>query len=62
MVRLEVLTAAACMKMVFWVVSPCNLAVVYQRHDGGGSKDLLNVGKHLTYYTALQPRRQPSSY
>jgi hypothetical protein len=28
----------------------------------GGSKDLWNVGKLLPDYTALQPRRQPSSY
>jgi hypothetical protein len=24
--------------------------------------DLWNVGKHLSDYTAFQPRRQPSSY
>jgi hypothetical protein len=30
--------------------------------DDGGSKDLWNVGKLLPDYTALQPRRQPSSY
>jgi hypothetical protein len=38
---------------------PCFL-----RHQGdgdGGSKDLWNVGKFLSDYTALQPRRQPSS-
>jgi hypothetical protein len=33
-----------------------------QRPDDGGSKDLRNVGKLLPDYTALQPRRQPSSY
>jgi hypothetical protein len=32
------------------------------RPDDGGSKDLRNVGKLLPDYTALQPRRQPSSY
>jgi hypothetical protein len=32
------------------------------RPDDGGSKDLWNVGKLLPDYTALQPRRQPSSY
>jgi hypothetical protein len=32
------------------------------RPDDGGSKDLWNVGKRLPDYTALQPRRQPSSY
>jgi hypothetical protein len=31
------------------------------RPDDGGSKDLWNVGKLLPDYTALQPRRQPSS-
>jgi hypothetical protein len=30
-------------------------------HDGG-SKDLWDIGKLLPDYTALQPRRQPSSY
>jgi hypothetical protein len=30
--------------------------------DDGGSKDLWNFGKLLPDYTALQPRRQPSSY
>jgi hypothetical protein len=33
-----------------------------QSSDDGGSKDLQNVGKLLPDYTALQPRRQPSSY
>jgi hypothetical protein len=32
------------------------------RPDDGGSKDLWNVGKSLPDYTALQPRRQPSTY
>jgi hypothetical protein len=59
-------------KAVFWVVAPCSLVEVYQRFrgpcclqphrpDDGGSKDLWNVGKLLPDYTALQPRRQPSS-
>jgi hypothetical protein len=30
--------------------------------DDGGSKDLWNFGKPVPDYTALQPRRQPSSY
>jgi hypothetical protein len=30
--------------------------------DDGGSTDLWNVGKLIPVYTALQPRRQPSSY
>jgi hypothetical protein len=32
------------------------------RPDDGGSKDFWNIGKLLPDYTALQPRRQPSSY
>jgi hypothetical protein len=60
------------MKMtVSWVVAPCSL-VVYRRFrgacclyhqgdDDGGSKSLWNIGKFLPDYTALQPRRQPSS-
>jgi hypothetical protein len=32
------------------------------RRDNGGSKDLWNFVKLLPDYTALQPRRQPSSY
>jgi hypothetical protein len=32
------------------------------RPDDGGSKDPWNAGKLLPDYTALQPRRQPSSY
>jgi hypothetical protein len=31
------------------------------RPDDGGSTDLWNVGKLIPVYTALQPRRQPSS-
>jgi hypothetical protein len=33
----------------------------YNTDDDGGSKDLWNAGKLLPDYTALQPRRQPSS-
>jgi hypothetical protein len=45
---------------VFWVVAPwCR--VVRDRPGDGGSKDLGNVGKLLSDYTALQSRRQPSS-
>jgi hypothetical protein len=36
-------------------------ATLPHRPDDGSSKHLLNVGK-LPDYTALQPRRQPSSY
>jgi hypothetical protein len=38
------------------------MAVRAIRPDDGGSKHLWNVGKLLPDYTALQPRRQPSSY
>jgi hypothetical protein len=38
----------------------CNFNIS-DRPDDGGSKDLWNVGKLLPDYTALQPRRQPSS-
>jgi hypothetical protein len=57
---------------VFRVVALCSLVEVYQRfkgfyylhHQGDdeGSKDFWNAGKFLPDYTALQPRRQPSSY
>jgi hypothetical protein len=55
---------------VFWVVAPCNQVEVYQRFrgpcclhrtDDGCSKDFWNVGKLLPDYTALQPRRLPST-
>jgi hypothetical protein len=38
------------------------LLMITHRPDDGGSTDLWNVGKLLPDYTALQPRRQPSSY
>jgi hypothetical protein len=47
---------------VFWVVAPCSLVVRAMSPDDGGSKYLRNIGKLLPDYTALQPRRQPSSY
>jgi hypothetical protein len=57
---------------VFWVMAQCSLVDVYRRFrdtcclhhqgDDGGRKYLWNVGKLLPDYTALQPRRQPSSY
>jgi hypothetical protein len=37
------------------------LSAAPQRPDDAGSTDLRNVGKLLPVYTALQPRRQPSS-
>jgi hypothetical protein len=64
-VEFEVLTAASMKMAVFWVVAPCSLVEVYQRFRGTyclhhlGDDDG-NVGK-LPDYTALQPRRQPSS-
>jgi hypothetical protein len=62
----QVLTAASMKMAVFWVVAPCSLVEVYRRFrgdrpDDGGSKYLLNVGKLLPDYTALQTRRQSSS-
>jgi hypothetical protein len=56
---------------VFWVVAPCTLVEVYQRfrgpcclhHQGdGGSKVLWKFGTLLPDCTALQLRRQSSSY
>jgi hypothetical protein len=57
---------------VFWVVAPCSLVEVYRRFrgpcclrhrsDDEGSKDLCNIYKLVPDYTALQPRRQPSSF
>jgi hypothetical protein len=41
---------------------PCIPVNIYHSPDDGGSKYLWNVGKLLPDYTALQPRRQPSSY
>jgi hypothetical protein len=42
---------------VFWVVAPCRLGP-----DDGESTELWNIGKFIPVYTALQPKRQPSSY
>jgi ABC-type nickel/cobalt efflux system permease component RcnA len=62
---------------VFWVVAPCGLVQVYHcfrspfrrhhqgrhhRSDDGPSKNLWNIGKLIPDCTALQPRRQPSTY
>jgi hypothetical protein len=60
-----------------WVVAPCSLTARRNNRQKGplkrrytstrlhgattGSKDLWNVGTLLPHYTALQPRRQPSS-
>jgi hypothetical protein len=42
---------------VFWIVAPCNLVELYQRFRG-----LCCLHQLVPDYTALQPRRQPSSY
>jgi hypothetical protein len=42
--------------------SGCLLGFCTHHHDDGGSKVLWNVGEFLPDYTALRPRRQPSSY
>jgi nitrate reductase NapE component len=56
---------------VSWVVAPCRLTWAYQplvgpyciHHQGVyRSTDLWNICKLTTVYTALQPRRRPSSY
>jgi hypothetical protein len=39
-----------------------NTLEICQGLDDGGSKDHGKVGKLLPDYTALQPRRQPTSY
>jgi hypothetical protein len=46
----------------FLYLKPIARARLTHRPGDGGSKDLWNVGKLLPDYTALQPRRQPSSY
>jgi hypothetical protein len=69
-VGFEVLTAVSTKMAVFWVVAPCSLVEVYKRfrgpcclhHQGDRGKGLWNVDKLLPDYTALQPRRQPSSH
>jgi hypothetical protein len=43
----------------FWVVAPCSLVEVYQRFRGPCCLHHQGDDHH---YTALQPRRQPSSY
>jgi hypothetical protein len=61
LVGFQVLTAVSTKMAVFWVVAPCCLHHQGDEWDDGGSKDLWNVGKLLPDYTALQPKRQPSS-
>jgi hypothetical protein len=53
----EVLKAVRTNVAVFWVVTPTAI----HRPDDGGNKDLRNVGKLITVYAALQPRRQQCS-
>jgi hypothetical protein len=58
----EVLTAVSVKMAVFWVVAPCSLVCFsISRPDDGGSMVLWNVCQFLAVYTALQPRRRPSS-
>jgi hypothetical protein len=59
--RFQVLTAVSMTMAVFWVIAPCSLVELPHRPDGGGSKDLWNVGKLLLDYTAQQTRRQSLS-
>jgi hypothetical protein len=60
-VGFKVLTTVSTKMAVFWVVAPCGLVDVYQRfialmmEASRASETLVN------FYTALQPRRQPSS-
>jgi hypothetical protein len=42
-----------------WGILP---SIQDDRPDDGGSTEVRNVGKLILVYTALQPRRQPSSY
>jgi hypothetical protein len=63
----RVLNEVATMRSVRFVIHVCPSVIVTTlksniRPDDGGSKVLRNVGKFLPDYTALQPRRQPSSY
>jgi hypothetical protein len=67
---LHTLPTSTFLKMaVFWVVAPRSLVEVYRRSLLPSSspwwwvsKDLWNVGRLLPDCTALQTRRQPSSY
>jgi len=65
-VSLEIFTAVMFQAEVFWVVTPCNIVVRYQRFgdpyslqdpQDGGSMDLRNVGILPQHYTASQLRR-----
>jgi hypothetical protein len=58
----DVKEAVSYMKIVWRGRTEENKEHITHRPDGGGSKDLWNVGKLLPDYTVLQPRRQPSSY
>jgi hypothetical protein len=59
-VGFEVLTAVSTKMAVFWVIALCSLVEVYQRFRGLCC--LHHQGDALMIdYTALQPRRQPSS-
>lgn len=48
-------------KTAVLVVAPYGLIEVYDCPDGGCSKDLCNIGRLLSGYMTVQPRKQPSS-
>jgi hypothetical protein len=58
-VGFEILTAARMKMAVFWVVVPCSLVEVYRRSEVLSASIIRAIS--LPDYTALQPRRQPSS-
>jgi hypothetical protein len=72
LVHVETLLLCRLKMAVFWVVPPCILVEVHQlargacclhhQGDGGGSKDLCNVGNMFLDYTMLQHRKQPFSH
>jgi hypothetical protein len=63
-VWLEVLTAVTMKVVVFWVVAPCRLVSVYRRfrvRTAVTHRPNDGCSKLIPVYTAVQPRRQPSS-
>jgi hypothetical protein len=59
-VLFEVHTAVSTKMAVFWVVAPCSVVEVYQRFRYLCCLHLIALLMEAPYYTALQPRRQPS--
>jgi hypothetical protein len=47
---------------LLWLVAPCRLYCLHRSGDDGESAGLWKFGKLVPICTALQPRRQPSSY